>query len=53
VNTIHDENVVECPVSVSKTIAEVVKKSMYKAGRLYCKRVPLTAEPEISPYWKK
>jgi DNA polymerase I len=53
VNTIHDENVVECPSVMKEDIARMVEDAMCKAGELYCKRVPLKADPEISPFWKK
>jgi DNA polymerase-1 len=53
VNTVHDENVLECPIPMQDTIAEMVRDSMGKAGTMYCKRVPLTADPELSVYWKK
>lgn len=53
VNTIHDENVLECPVDMGPEISAMVKKAMYGAGQLYCKRVPLKAEPELSLFWKK
>jgi DNA polymerase I len=52
-NTIHDENVLECPENLATTVAEVVKASMVKAGRIFCKRVPLKAEPDINKYWRK
>jgi DNA polymerase-1 len=53
VNTIHDENVLECPVSMADKIAEVVGNAMVKSGKFFCKRVPLLAVPEKSAYWKK
>ncbi|HEY4062313.1 MAG TPA: DNA polymerase [Puia sp.] len=53
VNTIHDENVLEAPIDQGELISQMVKKAMFKAGQLHCKRVPLKAEPELSYYWKK
>lgn len=53
VNTVHDENVLECPLEISEEIANMVRECMCKAGDLYCKRVPLKADPELSVYWKK
>lgn len=53
VNTIHDENVLECPKELVTDIAEMVQTCMNKAALLFCKRVPLTATPEISEFWKK
>jgi DNA polymerase I-like protein with 3'-5' exonuclease and polymerase domains len=52
-NTIHDENVVEAPLEIAPQVAEVVGSSMVRAGKFFCKRVPLLAEPELSTYWKK
>ena len=53
VNTIHDENVIECPLDMADKIAKVVGDAMVKAGTFFCKRVPLLAVPEINFYWKK
>lgn len=52
-NTVHDELVPECPLPMSEKVSDVVKEFMLKAGRYYCKRVPLTVDPEISEFWKK
>lgn len=52
-NTIHDENVIECPLEIASKTSEALKKAMNDAGSIFCKRVPLTAEPEQSLYWKK
>lgn len=52
-NTIHDENVIDCPKDISKEASIALQDAMVKAGVIYCKRVPLKAIPEISPYWKK
>ena len=53
VNTIHDENVLECPLELADQLSKEVKESMDKAGLIFCKRIPLTADPEVSNYWKK
>lgn len=53
VNTIHDENVIECPVSIADKIAEVVGNAMVKSGKFFCKRVPLKAVPDLCTYWRK
>lgn len=53
VNTVHDENVVECPKSIQEETAKALEDSMVKAGAIFCKRVPLKADPCISDYWKK
>lgn len=53
VNTVHDENVIECPDTLVDTVSAALKDSMNRAALLYCKRVLLTAEPEASKFWKK
>lgn len=53
VNTVHDENVLECPNYMSGAVSNMVKDAMIKAGQIFCKRVPLVADPEISTYWRK
>jgi DNA polymerase-1 len=53
VNTVHDENIVECPEGMKDSVADVVKRSMCDAGDIFCKRVPLKAEPDICGYWRK
>lgn len=52
-NTIHDENVAECPDYMKEYVAEALEDAMVRAGELYCKRVPLKADPCITPFWKK
>lgn len=53
VNTVHDENVLEVPLELAEQMSKVVEESMNKAADVFCKRVKLTATPELSPYWKK
>jgi len=53
VNTVHDENVVECPDSIAEETAKALEDAMVKAGAVFCKRVPLKADPCISKYWQK
>jgi DNA polymerase I-like protein with 3'-5' exonuclease and polymerase domains len=53
VNTIHDENLVECPLSLAEECANALQDAMEKAGKKFCKTVPLKADPCIAPYWKK
>jgi DNA polymerase-1 len=52
-NLVHDEIVAECPVEMAEEVSPVLKECMVRAGRIYCKRVPLLAEPEATPFWKK
>jgi DNA polymerase-1 len=53
VNTIHDENLVECPQSLAEECANALQDAMEKAGSKFCKTIPLKADPCIAPYWKK
>jgi len=53
VNTIHDENLVECPKNLAEEVSNELSKAMVNAGSKFCKRVPLKAEPCIETYWKK
>ena len=53
INTIHDENLVECPESLSGEVANALEGAMVKAGAVFCKRVPLKADPCIEKYWTK
>jgi DNA polymerase-1 len=53
INTVHDENLVECPESLSGEIANALESAMVKAGAVFCKRVPLKADPCIEKFWKK
>jgi DNA polymerase-1 len=53
VNTVHDENVVECPESMVQEVSDALEKAMNDAASIYCKRVTLTAKPEATHFWKK
>lgn len=53
VNTVHDENVLEVPLELAEQMSKVVEESMNKAADVFCKRVKLTATPELSIFWKK
>lgn len=53
VNTVHDENVLECPIHMQEEISKMVEVAMCDAGKIFCKRVPLKADPELSLFWKK
>jgi DNA polymerase-1 len=53
INTVHDENLIECPESLAPEVAEGLETAMVKAGKIFCKRVHLKAEPSISKYWTK
>lgn len=51
VNQIHDENLVECPNEIGETVRRMVEDSMIKAGKPFCKRIPLIAEAVINSVW--
>ena len=53
VNTVHDENLVECPEDLQEEVANALESAMVKAGSLFCKRVPLKADPCIAKHWSK
>ena len=53
VNTIHDENLIECPLSLADECAKALQQAMEKAGTKFCKTIPLKADPCVAPYWKK
>jgi DNA polymerase-1 len=52
-NVVHDEVVAECPVDLGEEVSQVLHDTMGKAGDIYCKRVPLKADPELTSVWKK
>jgi DNA polymerase-1 len=53
VNTIHDENLIECPLSLAEECAKALQDAMEKAGTKFCKTIPLKADPCVAPHWKK
>lgn len=58
VNMVHDEIVVEAREEIAEEAAEMLRKSMLEAGKLYCPEVPIVAEfPKKSngvvPHWTK
>jgi DNA polymerase I-like protein with 3'-5' exonuclease and polymerase domains len=50
-NVIHDEILLECPEHLANTMKTVVESCMEKAGKVYCKVVPLKAEAIICKFW--
>lgn len=52
-NTVHDELVAECPEAMAEDVAKVLQHCMEEAGKPYCQRVPLKAEPKIAFKWDK
>lgn len=53
VNTIHDENLIECPLDIAQEAADALQLAMELAGTKFCTTVPLKADPCIEPFWKK
>jgi hypothetical protein len=43
----------EVPLELAEEISKVVEESMNKAADVFCKRIKLTATPELSTVWKK
>lgn len=52
-NIVHDELHVECPEDMAEEFAKVLQDSMQRAGAVFCKKIPITAEVEISTWWSK
>lgn len=50
-NIIHDELIIETPINIAEEWAKILQDSMELAGKMFCKIVPLKAEPQITPYW--
>lgn len=48
---VHDEICIEFPKEHPE-IADILKRIMEKAASLYCKSLPIPAEPETSIYWR-
>lgn len=47
----HDEICIECPKELTDTVVPVLKKYMSDAGELFCHRLPMPAEEEVSDHW--
>lgn len=50
-NVVHDEIHIECKAEKAKEMSLILKKCMEDAGDVFCKTVPLKADPCITPYW--
>ena len=51
VNMVHDEFCVEAPEEIAEETSQLVVDCMEKAGTIFCKVIPLRAEPAIGDYW--
>ncbi len=50
-NTVHDEVLLECPKGIADIIQIAVEQCMERAGKIYCKVVPLKVESKIANFW--
>jgi len=50
-NLVHDEINVETLEIHSKVVAKALENAMQKAGKVWCKTIPLNAEAVISEFW--
>lgn len=53
VNIIHDEFVVECDEAIVNKVSKILAKCMSEAGKVFIKKIPMTASPKISDFWIK
>ena len=51
VNTVHDEIIIESPENIMEEAAKLLEDCMEKAGDVFCKTIPLVAEPAIGDFW--
>lgn len=51
VNLIHDEIVAECPIEMAELVGKLLTHCMVKAGKLFCKTIPMVAHPVITQHW--
>ncbi len=52
IHTVHDEIVVEAPVSEAKQTAKIVKEEMVRAGEVLLKKVPVKVDVVVSDIWE-
>jgi DNA polymerase I-like protein with 3'-5' exonuclease and polymerase domains len=51
-NQIHDEILVECPIDISKEVANSLIRCMEYAGSIFCKTIKLKADYKITDKWE-
>lgn len=51
-NVVHDEWIVECPVSMAEVIKDKLQECMEDAGKVFCTVVKLKAEPMVTHQWQ-
>ena len=52
IHTVHDEIVVEAPVSEAEQTAKIVKEEMVRAGEALLKKVPVEVDVVVSDIWE-
>lgn len=52
VGLIHDEIVGESKIEDKDKMKDIMQTSMIKAGNMFCKTIPMIADPEVSLEWK-
>lgn len=50
-NLIHDEAVVEYPEELESTVVPKLRECMEQAAAVFCKKLPIPAEPETGKFW--
>ena len=51
VDAVHDEIVITFPENMESIVPLKLKTIMEKAGKMFCKKVDIIAEPETATYW--
>lgn len=51
VNAVHDEIVVECKREQADVVMHILKLCMERAGKVFCKLIPIIAEPSKGDNW--
>jgi DNA polymerase-1 len=52
VNAVHDEIVIECSEKDAEKVQQLLLESMEKAGKVFVKEIPMTADCVISEVWE-
>jgi DNA polymerase I-like protein with 3'-5' exonuclease and polymerase domains len=51
VQVTHDEYGIECPKEMGEICRAKLQECMEKAGKVFCKTIPIVAEATIEEYW--
>lgn len=49
----HDEWGADAPNEYAEAVGKIMAQSMERAGKMFCKIIPLPVEPEIGQFWPK